>query len=152
MLNGLLIGIAMLLSIIGCGYYALSQSQHRKVVVTSSVLPLKQARLKLLSLLALSASLVLYIVEGGLEFAVILWPLSIGLGIFCIAMILAFRPTMLRILLGGGNKCFVILRKLSHLTIINYRGQNKVKSYAMPLVMHWVVKIVVVIFHVYAHL
>ncbi|MGK0307027.1 MAG: hypothetical protein ACI8UG_002789, partial [Gammaproteobacteria bacterium] len=34
----------------------------------------------------------------------------------------------------------------------NYRGQNKIKHRLMPLAMHWVVKIVVVIFRVQAHL
>lgn len=101
MFYGLLIGIAMLLSVIGCGYYALSQSHHWKAVVTPSVPNVKQTRMKRLSFISLSASLVLYIVVDGLGFAVIFWPLSIGLGIFCIAMILAFRPTLLKVLLGG---------------------------------------------------
>jgi hypothetical protein len=98
--NGLLIGAAMLLSIIGCGYFALSQNQHWKAVTKSSVLPLKQTHLQIFSLLGLSASLVLYIVAEGLGFAVLLWSLSVGLGIFTVSMILAFWPTMLRILIG----------------------------------------------------
>lgn len=100
MTNGLLIGTAMVLSIIGCAYYALSQYQHWKAVTKPSVLPLKQTRLQIFSLLALSGSLVLYIVEEGLGFAILLWPLSVGLGIFTVAIVLAFWPTILRILIG----------------------------------------------------
>jgi hypothetical protein len=98
MFDELLIGIAMLLSIVGCGYYALSQHQHWKAVIKPRVLPFKQTRLQIFSLFALITSLVLYIVEEGVEFALLLWPLSIGLGIFSVGMILAFRPTLLRIL------------------------------------------------------
>jgi hypothetical protein len=46
----------------------------------------------------LSTSLVLYIVEEGLGFALLFWPLSISLGIFSVGMILALRPTILRML------------------------------------------------------
>jgi hypothetical protein len=99
MFNELLIGVAMLLTIVGCGYYALSQNQHWKAVTKTRVLPFKQTRLQIFSLFALSTSLVLYIIEEGLGFALILWPLSIGLGIFSVAMILAFRPTLLKILI-----------------------------------------------------
>jgi hypothetical protein len=100
MINGLLISAAMLLSILGCGYYALSQNQHWKAVTKPNVLPLKQIRLQIFSLLVLSASLIIFIVEEGLGFAVLLWSLSVGLGIFTVAMILAFWPTLLRVLIG----------------------------------------------------
>jgi hypothetical protein len=99
MFNELLIATALLLSVVGCGYYALSQHQHWKAVTKPSVLPLKQTRLQVFSLFALSTSLVLYIVEEGIEFALLLWPLSLGLGIFSVGMILTFRPTLLRILI-----------------------------------------------------
>jgi hypothetical protein len=98
MFNELLIGVAMLLSIVGCGYYALSQNQHWKAVTKPRVLPLKKTRLQMFSLCALSTSLVLYIVEEGLGFALLFWPLSISLGIFSVGMILALRPTILRML------------------------------------------------------
>ena len=97
--DGLLIAIAMILSIVGCGYCALSQSQHWRAVAKSKVSTLKQTRMQLLGFLTLSASLALYIVEAGLEFALLLWPLSITLGIFSVGMILTFRPTLLRILI-----------------------------------------------------
>ena len=98
MFNELLIATALLLSVVGCGYYALSQHQHWKAVTKPRVLALKQTRLQIFSLLALSTSLVLYIIEEGAEFALLLWPLSLGLGIFSVGMILAFRPSLLRIL------------------------------------------------------
>ena len=98
MFNEFLIVLAILLNIIGCGYYALSQNQHWRAVAKPKVSLLKQTRLQIFSLFALSTSLVLFIVEEGLGFALLLWPLSIALGIFSVAMILAFRPTLLRIL------------------------------------------------------
>jgi hypothetical protein len=100
MINGLILFAAMLLNIVGCGYYALSQRHHWKTVTKPSVVPLNEKRLQLFSLLALSASLILYVVEESLSFAMLLWPLSISLGVFSVAMILTFRPTMLRLLIG----------------------------------------------------
>lgn len=98
MSDELLIAIAMILSIVGCGYCALSQHQHWRVVAKSKELTLKKTRMKFLGFLTLSASFALYIVEVRLEFALLLWPLSITLGIFSVGMILAFRPSLLRIL------------------------------------------------------
>jgi hypothetical protein len=99
MIEGLLISIGMLFSIIGCGYFALSQTKHWRVVNTTDALLPKQGHMKLLGTLALITSLVLYILEGGAGFAVLLWPLSLGFGIFFVAMLLTYKPTILRILI-----------------------------------------------------
>lgn len=98
MIDGLLIALAMILSIVGCGYCALSQIQHWRAVTKPKVSILKQRHMKILGFLTLSANLALCIFVAGLEFALLLWPMSIALGIFSVGMILSFRPTLLSIL------------------------------------------------------
>jgi hypothetical protein len=98
MTSSLLLGAAMLLAFIGCGYFALSQEQHWRAVTSSTQPPSKQFQLKTYSALALIASYILFAQENGLGFALLLWPLTAGYCIFCIAMILAYRPAILRIL------------------------------------------------------
>jgi hypothetical protein len=94
MISGLFLCAAMLLSIIGCGYYALSQHSHWKIDEPMKTKKHKKIRMRLFSLFSLIMSLVIFIIEEA-EFAALLWPLSIGLGIFIIGMILAYKPSIL---------------------------------------------------------
>lgn len=81
---------------LGCASLALSQSRNWRAVTGATLLTSTQRTVRLTGWVLLIAALALCIARDGVGFAALTWPLLFAAGAFVVAMILSFRPRLLK--------------------------------------------------------
>lgn len=82
---------------IGCMSLALSQHRHWKIVTGTMLVARTKKAIRVIGWALLGVALLVCIEAEGLGFAVLIWPLLIAAGSFIVAMLLSFRPGLLRL-------------------------------------------------------
>lgn len=85
---------ALILAMFGCIALALAQERHWQATVGRASRPPRHLRLSGWGLLG--ASLAVVIVEDGLSFGLLFWPLLTGLGALITTAMLSIKPALLR--------------------------------------------------------
>lgn len=84
----------------GCAWLALAMEEHwKQVLATAPPTPLQQAALRALGASSLAASGVLCFVADRPSMAILVWILFIVFGSVSVALTLAWRPALLRLVL-----------------------------------------------------
>lgn len=83
---------------LGCGYLALSQTKHCKVILGRDDTPARKRFYRWVGWTLIAAGYAPCAMRDGAGFAVLLWPLLIAAATLSVAMIIAYRPTWLRFL------------------------------------------------------
>ncbi len=101
--SALMLFVAMCLALLGCGYLALSQAKHRKIVMMPAAdRPITNVA-RSLGWVFIAASVLPCVMRDGFGFAALLWPLIVATAALVIALVLAYRPRILRILICVTN-------------------------------------------------
>jgi len=94
----ILLVLAMTSSLSGMAWLALAKKAHWQQLCGEGSLPKNKPMLyRLLGYTALLVSLALCILADNTSIAILVWVMSMTLGVICIAFALSFRPQWLRI-------------------------------------------------------
>ncbi|WP_082992774.1 DUF3325 family protein [Erythrobacter sp. QSSC1-22B] len=85
---------AVLMAFLGCACLALSQERHW--TVSTGKPPISELAQRNAGLLLLAGSLGLSVARDGFTFAILFWPLIVGVGAIATSATLTWRPWLLR--------------------------------------------------------